>query len=49
MNMAYFDSNFHDSNYRQKILKMMPKDIQKGYQLYRQHKLQEDFFGDQDY
>jgi hypothetical protein len=32
-NMAYFDEKFHDVNYRMKVLKMFPKDFQKGYVL----------------
>jgi len=38
-NMKYFDDNFRDVNYRMKVLKMFPKDIQKGYLLYKQGKL----------
>lgn len=45
-NMAYFDEHFHDINYRMKVLKMFPKDIQKGYLLYKERRLQPDFDGD---
>ena len=38
-NMKYFDDNFRDIAYRMKVLKMFPKDIQKGYTLFRQNKL----------
>ena len=44
--MAYFDEHFHDINYRMKVLKMFPKDIQKGYLLYKERRLQPDFDGD---
>jgi len=46
-NMAYFDEHFRDINYRMKVLKMFPKDFQKGYLLYKERKLQPDFQGDQ--
>lgn len=45
-NMAYFDEKFHDVNYRMRVLKMFPKDFQKGYVLYKERKLQPDFQGD---
>ena len=45
-NMSYFDQHFHDINYRMKVLKMFPKDIQRGYLLYKERKLQPDFEGD---
>ena len=45
-NMAYFDEHFHDINYRMKVLKMFPKDIQRGYLLYKERRLQPDFDGD---
>ena len=47
LNMAYFDEHFHDINYRMKVLKMFPKDIQRGYLLYKERKLKPDFEGDQ--
>lgn len=43
--MRFFDDNFKDINYRLKILKMFPKDIQKGYMLYKQGKLDPDYTG----
>ena len=45
-NMAYFDERFHDINYRMRVLKMFPKDFQKGYVLYKERKLEPDFAGD---
>lgn len=39
MNMKYFDDTFPDINYRMKVLGLFPKEIQKGYMLYKQHKL----------
>ena len=45
-NMAYFDECFKDINYRMRVLKMFPKDFQKGYLLYKNRKLQPDFYGD---
>ena len=38
LNMKYFDDKFTDTNYRQRVLKMLPEDIQKGYTLYKKHK-----------
>lgn len=40
--MRFFDENFRDVNYRMKILRMFPKEFQKGYLLYRQGKLEPD-------
>ena len=45
--MSYFDEKFPDINYRMRILKMFPKDIQKGYVLYKERKLAPDYNGDQ--
>jgi len=44
--MAYFDEKFRDPTYRMKVLKMFPKDFQKGYILYKERKLVPDFEGD---
>lgn len=41
--MSYFDT-FSDVNYRTKILKMFPKEFQKGYALYKQGKLENDYY-----
>lgn len=40
--MRFFDENFRDVNYRMKILRMFPKEFQKGYVLYKQSKLEPD-------
>lgn len=40
--MRFFDENFRDINYRMKILRMFPKEFQKGYVLYKQGKLEPD-------
>lgn len=40
--MRFFDENFRDVNYRMKILRMFPKEFQKGYVLYKQGKLESD-------
>lgn len=41
--MSYFDT-FADPEYRKKILKLFPKEFQKGYALYKQGKLEDDFY-----
>lgn len=46
LNMQYFDSCFPNAQYRLKVLQMFPKDIQKGYILYKQGKLVGDYPGD---
>lgn len=38
-NMKFFDDKFPDTQYRIKILKMFPKEFQKGYVLYKEGKL----------
>lgn len=38
-NMKFFDDKFADPVYRMKVLKMFPKEFQKGYMLYKQNKL----------
>lgn len=43
-NMRFFDDAFKDVNYRLKVLKMFPKEFQKGYLLYKQGKLEPDTF-----
>lgn len=42
LNMKFFDDYFSDINYRMKILKTFPEDIQKGYVLYKKNKLPAD-------
>lgn len=44
--MRFFDEKFPDINYRMKILKMFPKEFAKGYTLYKQGKLPQDFIND---
>lgn len=46
LNMKFFDDNFADSQYRLRVLKMFPEDIQKGYVLYKNGKLKPDYMGD---
>lgn len=45
-NMKYFNDFFRDTAYRQRVLKLFPKDVQKGYRLYQQNKLLPEFAGD---
>lgn len=46
-NMKFFDDYFVDLKYRMKILKLFPSDFQKGYALYKQHKLTPDYIGEE--
>lgn len=46
LNMKYFTDNFRDTKQREKVVKLFPKDIQKGYRLYCQNKLQPEYAGD---
>ena len=41
-NMAFFDEQFKDLNYRLKVLKLFPDEFAKGYALYKQGKLNDD-------
>lgn len=45
-NMKFFDDEFKDADYRLRVLKMFPKDFQRGYVAYREGKLSPDFSGD---
>lgn len=45
-NMRFFDEKFSDINYRMRVLKLFPAEFSKGYLLYKQGKLQPDFYGD---
>ena len=47
-NMKYFDDSFKDINYRLKVLKLFPKEFQKGYRLYIEKKLKPEYMGDKD-
>lgn len=44
--MQYFDDAFKDEKTRERILKVFPKDFQKGYRLYKKGKLPPDTQGD---
>ena len=37
--MSFFDDNFRDTAFRQKMLKLFPEEFAIGYKLYKQHKL----------
>lgn len=41
-NMRFFDDKFPNTAYRQKILKLFPKEFQEGYRLYKSGKLVDD-------
>lgn len=45
-NVKYFDDTFSDSDYRIRILKLFPKEIQKGYIDYKNGKLPTDYRSD---
>ena len=45
-NMKYFDEKFPDINYRMRVLKMFPDEFAKGYSLFKQGKLKQDYRGD---
>lgn len=45
-NMAYFDEEYPDSEYRNRILRLFPDEFKKGYRLYQQKKLNGDYNGD---
>lgn len=45
-NMKFFDENFKDSAYKLRVINLFPKDIQKGYALYKAGKLPRDFSSD---
>lgn len=46
LNMQFFDAYFPSAQYRLQVLQMFPKEIQKGYILYKQGKLVGDYPGD---
>lgn len=46
LNMQFFDSYFANVQYRLKVLQMFPKEVQKGYVLFKQGKLAGDYPGD---
>lgn len=45
-NVKYFDDNFSDNEYRLRVVKMFPKEIQKAYVSYKRGTLPQDFNGD---
>lgn len=45
-NVKYFDDKFADSEYRVRVIKMFPKEIQKAYIEYKKGTLPQDFNGD---
>ena len=45
-NLKYFDDKFPNVEYRKKILKIFPQEIQKAYTYYSQNKLKGDYPGD---
>ena len=45
-NMRFFDDNFMETQQKIKVLKLFPKEFQKGYILYKENKLQPEFLGD---
>lgn len=45
-NVKYFDDMFSDSEYRLRVIKMFPKEIQKAYVAYKNGTLPQDFNGD---
>lgn len=45
-NVKYFDDKFADSDYRIRVIKMFPKEIQKAYIEYKRGTLPQDFNGD---
>ena len=45
-NMKFFDDEYKDVDYRLRVLKMFPKDFQRGYIAYKEGKLTPDYQGD---
>lgn len=46
-NMKYFKDAYPDEKQRERILNLLPKDLKRGYNLYKNGKLKPDFPGDQ--
>lgn len=46
-NMKYFDDNFRDAVYKEKVLNLFPPEFRKGYALYQKSKLKPDVSGDE--
>lgn len=45
-NVKYFDDSFADNDYRLRVVKLFPKEIQKAYVAYKKGTLPQDFNGD---
>ena len=45
-NVKYFDDNFADNDYRLRVVKMFPKEIQQAYVAFKKGTLSQDFNGD---
>ena len=45
-NMKYFDDQFKDTEYRQRVLNIFPPEFKKGYAAYKQGRLPADYQGD---
>ena len=48
LNLKFFDKMFTDVQYRLKVLSAFPKEIQKGYVMYKEGKLPKDYQSDED-
>lgn len=46
-NVRYFDDAFSDSEYRMRVVKMFPKEVQRAYLSYKRGTLPQDFQGDE--
>lgn len=46
LNLKYFDDTFRDYDYKIRVVKMFPKEIQKGYMEYQKGKMPKDYSGD---
>lgn len=49
LNLRFFDAYFSNPQYKIKVLKMFPVDVQKAYVAYKQNKLKGDYPGDTSY
>lgn len=49
LNVRFFDAYFSNPQYKIKVLKMFPVDVQKAYVAYKQNKLKGDYPGDTSY
>lgn len=46
LNLKYFDDTFKDYDYKMRVVKMFPKEVQKGYLDYKKGNLPKDYSGD---